>query len=153
MIVHSWGSSLPGLLMISLGIAILPTSCRSAANSRLRRRSGLSAELVGEVEGEADDALAVLAGVAVVGLDDVAEDERGAAVGAARARACSRGACWRSRANTASRPEERQQRQRGQRGRGGCSRRPASAGARQRRVDPRTPSVAPSMRGQAAPRA
>ena len=82
MIVHSWGSSLPGLLMISLGIAILPTSWRSAANSRLRWRSGPSAELIGEIEREPDDALAVLAGVAVVGLDHVAEHERGAAVGA-----------------------------------------------------------------------
>ena len=38
--------------------------------------------MVGEFEGEADDALAVLAGVAVVGFDHVAEDEGGAAVGA-----------------------------------------------------------------------
>ena len=82
MIVHSWGSSLPGLLMISLGMAILPTSCRSAANSRLRWRSAAQPEVFGDVEREADDALAVLAGIAVVGLDHVAEDERGAAISA-----------------------------------------------------------------------
>ena len=81
MIVHSSGSSLPGLLMISLGIAILPTSCSSAANSRLRLRSALRPSVLGDVERERDDALAVLAGVAVVGLDDVAEHQRGAAVG------------------------------------------------------------------------
>ena len=39
---HSSGSSRPGLLMISFGIAILPTSCSSAPNSRLRRRSASS---------------------------------------------------------------------------------------------------------------
>ena len=38
--------------------------------------------MLGEIERERDDALAVLAGVAVVGFDHVAEDERGAAVGA-----------------------------------------------------------------------
>ena len=81
-IVHSCGSSLPGLLMISLGMAILPTSCSSAANSRLRRRSAREVQVLGELESEGDDALAVLAGVAVVGFDHVAEDESGAAVGA-----------------------------------------------------------------------
>ena len=60
----------------------MPTSCRSAANSRLRWRSALEPEVLGDVERKADDALAVLAGIAVVGLDHVAEHERGAAVGA-----------------------------------------------------------------------
>ena len=36
------GSSLPGLLMISFGMAILPTSCSSAPNSRLRSWSAES---------------------------------------------------------------------------------------------------------------
>ena len=80
MIVHSCGSSLPGLLMISFGIAILPTSWSSAPNSRLRgcRRRGRARA---DRDREPDDALAVLARVVVVGLDHVAEHERGALVG------------------------------------------------------------------------
>ena len=81
MIFHSSGSSLPGLLMISLGIAILPTSCSSAPNSRLRRCSALSPSRSASASARPDDALAVLAGVAVVGLDDVAQHERGPPVG------------------------------------------------------------------------
>ena len=67
--------------MISFGIAILPTSCSSAPNSRLRRRSASRPSRSADREREGDDAPAVLAGVAVVGLDDVAEHQRGAAVG------------------------------------------------------------------------
>ena len=67
--------------MISLGIAILPTSCSSAPNSRLRRRSGVEASRRPTSSASSHDAAAVLARVAVVGLDDVAEDQRRAAVG------------------------------------------------------------------------
>ena len=45
---------------------------------------GAQAEPVRHVEGQRDDAAAVLAGVAVVGLDDVAEHQGGAAVGVAQ---------------------------------------------------------------------
>ena len=42
---------------------------------------GVEPERVADLDRERDDALRVLAGVAVVGIDDVAEHERGAAVG------------------------------------------------------------------------
>ena len=64
---------------------------------------GVEAEAIADGEREFDDVAAVLAGVAVVVLDDVAEDERHPLVGAVEldealdARA-------RSRANTASTP-------------------------------------------------
>ena len=48
MISHSSSSSGPGLLMISFGTAILPTSWRSAANSTLRRSAQVEAEPVGD---------------------------------------------------------------------------------------------------------
>ena len=67
--------------MIAFGTAILPTSCSRAANSRLRRRSASRPSCSPTFERECDDALAVLAGVAVVRLDDVPEHERGAAIG------------------------------------------------------------------------
>ena len=58
----------------------------------LGRAAGLvvDAEVVGDRDGQLDDVLGVLAGVLVVGLDDVAEQQRGAAVGAPRARASAR---------------------------------------------------------------
>ena len=91
----------PGLLMISAGIRILPTSCSSAANSASRRSRGDEPEPVADRERQLDDVAAVLAGVGVVGLDHVAEQERGAAVGAGRARARGRSA-RRARARRAS---------------------------------------------------
>ena len=91
----------PGLLMISLGIAILPTSCSSAANSRFRRCSALSSSCSPSASASRDDALAVLAGVAVVGFDDVPEDERGSAIRVVELEQTLAGARWRSRANTA----------------------------------------------------
>ena len=81
MIAHSRSSSLPGLLIISFGTAILPTSCSSAPNSTLRRRCASSASSLRDLERETHDALAVLAGVRVVGLDHVAEHQCRAAVG------------------------------------------------------------------------
>ena len=45
--------------------------------------AGVEPELVGDGDGERDDVAAVRAGVGVVGLDDVAEQERRAAVGVA----------------------------------------------------------------------
>ena len=42
----------------------------------------VDAELVGDRDGELDHVLGVLAGVGVVGLDHVAQQQRGAAVGA-----------------------------------------------------------------------
>ena len=68
--------------MISFGIATLPTSCSSAPNSAAQARLVVDAELVGDRDGELDHVLGVLAGVGVVGLDHVAEQQRGAAVGA-----------------------------------------------------------------------
>ena len=89
--------------MISLGIAILPTSCSSAPNSRLRRCSASRSSASATASGERDDALAVLAGVAVVGLDDVAEHERGPAVGAVELeQALERGAGARARTGASS---------------------------------------------------
>ena len=57
-------------------------SCSSAANSRLRRPRASRLEGVADREGERDDAVAVLtAGVGVVGLEQVAHEQSGAAVG------------------------------------------------------------------------
>ena len=81
MISRSSGVSAAGLLMISPGILILPTSWRRAANSALRRDRCVEADLVADGEHEVDDLAAVGAGVFVVGFDDVAEQERGAPVG------------------------------------------------------------------------
>ena len=61
------------------GIFTLPTSCRSAANSAWRARA-VEPEAVGDAEHEVDDVATVAARVLVVGLDDVAEQHRGAAV-------------------------------------------------------------------------
>ena len=68
--------------MISFGIATLPTSWSSAPNSAARRVSWSTPMSVGDRDGELDHVLGVLAGVGVVGLDHVAEQQRGAAVGA-----------------------------------------------------------------------
>ena len=85
MTFHSSSSSGPSLLTIDFGTAILPTSCRSAPNSTFRRRSSsLEADVVGDLERQRDDAVAVLAGVLVVGDDHLAEQERRAAVGRAQ---------------------------------------------------------------------
>ena len=73
-------SSGPGLLMISDGMRILPTSCSSATNSASRRSAAPRPSSSADAEHEVDDVAAVAAGVGVVGLDDVAEQERGAAV-------------------------------------------------------------------------
>ena len=64
---------------------------------------GVEAERVGDVEREPDDALAVRARVAVVGLDHVTEDERGPAVGAVQLDQALH-ALRALPANTASRP-------------------------------------------------
>ena len=77
---HSSSSSGPALLMISAGIFTLPTSWSSAANSARWRCARLEPELVGDADDEVDDVAAVAAGVLVVGLDDVAEQHRRAAV-------------------------------------------------------------------------
>ena len=84
MIARSSGVSAPGLLMISFGIRTLPTSWRSAANSMSRRSRAPMPELVRDRERQVDDVAAVRAGVRVVGLDHVAEQEHGAAVGVAQ---------------------------------------------------------------------
>ena len=67
--------------MISFGMAILPTSCRSAPNSRLRRWSGPRPISSPTAERKGDDALGMDAGVSVIGLDHVAEHERGTPIG------------------------------------------------------------------------
>ena len=69
--------------MISFGTAIFPTSCRSAANSRLRSWAAVSRSRSPTADRQLDDVAAVAAGVLVVELDDVAEQQRGAAVGGA----------------------------------------------------------------------
>ena len=61
MIFHSSSSSGPGLLMISFGTAILPTSWSSAANSTLRRWRGSRPSRSATAEREFDDAAAVAA--------------------------------------------------------------------------------------------
>ena len=81
MTAHSSSLSGPRLLMISFGTWILPTSWSSAANSASRRVSASTPSSSRDREHELDDLLAVRAGVRVVGLDHVAEQERGAAVG------------------------------------------------------------------------
>ena len=73
--------SLPGLLMISLGTAILPTSCSSAPNSRSRSASAARPMPASDLDRELDHVAAVRTGVGVVGLDHVAEQHRRAAIG------------------------------------------------------------------------
>ena len=70
--------------MISFGTRTLPTSCSSAANSSVAPLAGAELELVRDAHRELDDVAAVHAGVGVVGLDHVAEQERRAAVGVAQ---------------------------------------------------------------------
>ena len=67
--------------MISFGMAILPMSCSRAPNSRLRRAFGIQPQPLADGQGQADDALGVLAGIAIVGGDHIAEQQRGAAIG------------------------------------------------------------------------
>jgi hypothetical protein len=78
---HSAWVSGPGLLMISLGTAILPTSCSSAPNSTLRRRGGRKAQLIGHLESQTHDGAAVKTGVLVAGLHDVGRHHGRAPVG------------------------------------------------------------------------
>ena len=70
--------------MISFGIAILPTSCRSAPNSTRRRCFGVEVEVGGDLDRELGDAADVDPGVGVVVLDHLAEHPGGAAVGLAQ---------------------------------------------------------------------
>ena len=81
MIVHSFGVELAGLVDDLLGDRDLADVVQQGAELQVAALLGAQAELVGDREREADDALAVLAGVAVVGLDYVSEYEGGAAVG------------------------------------------------------------------------
>ena len=65
-----------------MGIAILPTSCSSAANSSSWQLVLVHAELLRDAAGELDDRARVLGRVVVVVLDDVDQQHHGAAVGA-----------------------------------------------------------------------
>ena len=82
MIVHSAFVELAGLVDDLLGDRDLADVVQQRAELEVAPPLCVEPELVGDVERERDHALAVLAGVAVVCLDDVAEHERGAAVGA-----------------------------------------------------------------------
>ena len=104
MIAHSASLSGPGLLMISFGIATLPTSCSSAPNSTLRRWSAPKAHLVGDLQRELDDVARVHARVGVVGVDDLGQHHRGAAVGAVELGELLEPHCAARFANTASTP-------------------------------------------------
>ena len=66
--------------MISLGMRIFPTSCSRATHRRTPFALG-EAELLDHGQREGDHVAAVLARVAVVGLDDVTEQEGGTSVG------------------------------------------------------------------------
>ena len=70
--------------MIEFGTRTLPTSCSSAANSASRRSRADEPEPVDDAQGQLDHVAAVHARVLVVGLDHVAEQEGGAAVGVAQ---------------------------------------------------------------------
>ena len=83
MIAHSASSSGPGLLMISSGTAILPMSCSSAPSSAARRVVLVEPHPLGDAHGQADHVLGVAARVLVVVLEQVAQQQRGPAVGAA----------------------------------------------------------------------
>ena len=73
----------PALLMIEFGTRTLPTSCSRAANSASRRSRADSPSRSTTRERQLHDVPAVHARVLVVGLDHVAEQEGGAAVGVA----------------------------------------------------------------------
>ena len=104
MIARSSASSSPGLLMISSGIRILPTSCSSAANSASRRPRARGRARRRRRSTRSTTSRLWLAGVRVVGLDDVAEQERGAAVRGAKARGRGRSARAAPGRTRASRP-------------------------------------------------
>ena len=65
------GVELAGLVDDLLGDRDLADVVQEGAELEVAALLGARAELVGDCQSEADDALAVLAGVAVVGLDDV----------------------------------------------------------------------------------
>jgi|SRR5580704_623697 hypothetical protein len=80
MTVHSWGVELAGLVDDLLGDRDLADVVQKRGELEVAAGLGAEAELFGDFHGKRDDALAVLRGVAVVGLDDVPEDEGRAAV-------------------------------------------------------------------------
>ena len=77
-------SARAGLSRISFGMASLPTSWRRAANSSSWRADPASPSASATRSRELDDRARVRRCVVVVGLDDVGEQQHGAAVGAAQ---------------------------------------------------------------------
>ena len=84
MTVRSSGVSGPGLLMISFGTPNLADVMEQRRELCVAPLSSRKPQLVDDREREVDDVLAVRARVRVVGLDDVAEEERGAAIRVAK---------------------------------------------------------------------
>jgi hypothetical protein len=79
---HSSASSGPVLLMMLLGRAILPTSCSRPPNSMSRRVASSRPMWSATSSASRPTPWLWRPGVLVVGLDDLAEQERGAPVGA-----------------------------------------------------------------------
>ena len=69
--------------MISLGIAILPDIVEQRSELEVTTLLRAETELSGDGERKSDHAAGVLAGIAVVGFDDVAEHQRRAPIGVA----------------------------------------------------------------------
>ena len=79
-IARSSGSSGPGLLMISGGIADLADVVEHRDELGVEPRPRVHLELVADRTHEVEHVAAVCARVRVVGLDDVTEQERGASI-------------------------------------------------------------------------
>ena len=130
---RSSGVSGPGLLMISFGIRILPDVVQQRHELGVAPGARVEPEFVRDRYRQRDDVAAVRAGVAVVRLDHVAEQERGAAVGVAELERVV-DACF---SLARERAEEGDERQHEQDGRGviGGSESGQVPDRRQRRID------------------
>ena len=119
----------PGLLMIESGMCDLADVVQQRAELGLAPHVFAHAHLLGDAHGEVDDVLGVVAGVLVVLLEQVAQQQRGAAVGAAELDASGATRASRSPAKMRDQPDQRQDEQRRGGGVGGGDRGEQADGA------------------------